>query len=118
MKAEAIRILFVEDVKTDMELAIRELNKENVRFTSIRVETRVDFLDQLEAFRPDIVISDYSMPAFTGIEALELALKYAPGVPVILLTGSINEETAVTCIKAGATDYVLKDKNKETPFCC
>jgi PAS domain S-box-containing protein len=116
MKAEKIRILFVEDVATDMELAIRELRNENVKFTSLRVESRKEFLEQLEEFRPDIVISDYSMPAFNGLEALELTLQYAPGVPVILFTGSINEETAVSCMKAGATDYVLKDKLKRLPF--
>lgn len=116
MKAESIRILFVEDVSTDMELAIRELKKENVKFTSVRVESQKEFLEQLEGFRPDIVISDYSMPTFTGLEALKLTLRYAPGVPVIMLTGSLNEETAVACIKAGATDYVLKDKMKRLPF--
>jgi PAS domain S-box-containing protein len=116
MKAEIIRILFVEDVSTDMELAIRELKKENLKFTSVRVESKNDFLEQLLGFKPDIVIADYSMPAFTGLEALELTLQHAPGIPVILFTGSINEETAVSCMKAGATDYVLKDKLKRLPF--
>ncbi|MBK7031650.1 MAG: response regulator [Bacteroidales bacterium] len=56
------------------------------------------------------------MPEFTGLEAVELALQFAPAIPVILFTGSINEETAVACMKAGATDYVLKDKIKRLPF--
>jgi len=55
MKAESIRILFVEDVSTDMELAIRELKKENVKFASVRVESQKEFVEQLEGFRPDII---------------------------------------------------------------
>ncbi|NVO21700.1 MAG: response regulator [Bacteroidetes bacterium] len=116
MKDAPIRILFVEDVSTDMELAIRELKKENVNFISNRVETASELMTQLKGFKPDVVISDYSMPSFTGLEALDITLKHSPGVPVILFTGSINEETAVSCIKAGATDYVLKDKIKRLPF--
>ncbi len=116
MKSDSIRILFVEDIEVDMELALRELQKENFNITWIRVETREDFLHQLLHFDPDIIISDYSMPTFDGLEALKITLAHAPGIPVILFTGSINEETAVACIKAGATDYVLKDKMKRLPF--
>lgn len=116
MKPDSIRILFVEDIEVDMELAIRELQRENFSIVWVRVETREDFLFQLENFKPDIIVSDYSLPTFDGLQALKLTLSKAPEIPVILFTGSINEETAFACIKAGAIDYVLKDKMKRLPF--
>ncbi len=74
----------------------------------MRVETETDFLDALADVRPDIIVSDYSMPAFNGMTALKLAVAHAPDVPFIMVTGSMNKETAVECMKAGAWDYVIK----------
>ncbi|MBK7215101.1 MAG: response regulator [Bacteroidales bacterium] len=116
MKSDKIRILFVEDVEVDMELAERELHKENFKFISERVDNKQDLISKLRSFKPDIVISDYSLPSFNGLDALQTTLHVSPGIPVILFTGSVNEETAVNCMKAGATDYVLKDKLKRLPF--
>jgi len=116
MHSRQIRILFVEDVEVDMELAIRELLKERLKFTAIRVDTRAEFIKQLADFNPDLIISDYAIPGFDGMEALKIALEKAPGIPVILFTGSINEETAVECMKAGATDYILKNKIMRLPY--
>ena len=90
MHSRQIRILFVEDVEVDMELAIRELLKERLKFTAIRVDTRAEFIKQLADFNPDLIISDYAIPGFDGMEALKIALEKAPGIPVILFTGSIN----------------------------
>ena len=104
-----LRILIVEDVPNNAELAQRELRKAKMSFVAKRVETREAFLDALESFSPDLILSDYALPAFDGMTALRLANERAPEVPVIMLTGSINEETAVECMKAGASDYVLKD---------
>ncbi|MDQ7786245.1 MAG: EAL domain-containing protein [Thermodesulfovibrionales bacterium] len=111
-----IRILFVEDVPYDAEIAERELRKNGIQFTSTRVDTKETFLKTLEEFRPDIIISDYAMPEFDGMQALKLTKGYDSLIPFIILTGSINEETAVRCMKAGATDYVLKDRMKRLPF--
>ena len=111
-----IRILFVEDLPSDAELAARELEKGGIQFTSARVDTKEAFLTALEEFQPDIIISDYSMPEFDGMQALKLAKEYAAFVPFILLTGSMNEETAVECMKAGATDYVIKEQMKRLAF--
>ncbi len=79
-----------------------------------RVETKDDFLRELTGFLPDIVISDYSMPRFDGLmTALRLSNSARPTIPVIMLTGSMNEDTAVACMKAGrATDYVIKEHTK------
>ena len=70
----------------------------------------------LSEFKPDLIITDYSMPEFDGMRALKLSLEHDPGIPVIILTGSINEVTAVACMKAGATDYVIKEFMSRLPF--
>jgi len=107
-----LRVLIVEDVPTDGELIERTLRKAGVAFTSRCVCTRNTFLRELEDFSPDIVLSDYSMPQFTGMEALELVKELFPSIPLIIVTGSINEDTAVECMKAGAADYLLKEDLK------
>jgi PAS domain S-box-containing protein len=111
-----IHILFVEDTIHDMELAIRELKRENLDFVSKRVETEKDLILELTYFKPELIISDYSMPNFDGMIALNIVNRTNPEIPVIIFTGSINEETAVKCMKAGAVDYVLKEKIKRLPF--
>jgi two-component system, cell cycle sensor histidine kinase and response regulator CckA len=109
---ESIRILLVEDETTDAELAQREIRKglESCRFH--RVETREDFLAALREFKPDIIITDYRMPRFDGLTVVKLALEKTPFTPVIILTGALNEDTAVECMKAGAVDYVIKEHIK------
>jgi PAS domain S-box-containing protein len=104
-----LKILFVEDVPSDAELAVHELRKEKLQFEYTRVDTRDEFIKTLNDFRPDIVISDYNMPSYNGMQALKDARELDPLIPFILFTGSQNEETAVKCLKAGADDYILKD---------
>ncbi len=116
IKLEHIRILFIEDLASDYELAVHTLKKEGLDFSSLRVETANDMLNALKEFNPNIIISDYSMPLFNGMEALALSKKHAPDTPFVMLTGSINEETAVECMKAGANDYVIKERIKRLPF--
>jgi PAS domain S-box-containing protein len=110
------KILFVEDLPSDSELAVLELRKEGQRFKHMRVDTRDEFIKALNEFRPDIVISDYMMPSYTGMQALLDAREFDPLMPFILYTGSMNEETAVDCIKAGATDYIIKEHMTRLPF--
>lgn len=109
---ESIRVLIVEDLPPDAELAEREIHQVLQSCVFQRVETREDYLAALETFQPDLIISDYNMPRFDGLTALKLALEHAPLTPVIILTGAINEDTAVECMKAGATDYVIKEHIK------
>jgi two-component system cell cycle sensor histidine kinase/response regulator CckA len=106
------RILIVEDLATDAELAEREINKALSSCVFQRVETREDYLAALAAFQPDLIVSDYQMPRFDGLEALKLAQEHASHTPLIILTGAMNEDTAVECMKAGATDYVIKEHIK------
>jgi two-component system cell cycle sensor histidine kinase/response regulator CckA len=109
---EALHFLLVEDMPADAELARHEIRKLFPDSVFLRVETREDFLEALASFTPDVIISDYSMPQFDGMTALTLAIEKVPDIPIIMLTGSINEDTAVACMKAGAWDYVIKGHNK------
>lgn len=111
-----IKILFVEDVPTDIELAERELIKNGVLYEAVSVETESGFRSALDYFIPDVVISDYSMPLFDGMAALLIARDFDPFMPFIVLTGSMNEDTAVACMKAGASDYVIKEHMSRLSF--
>ncbi len=115
-KNDQLRIIIVEDVAADAELAERELKQGGFNIESCRVDTRDALLEALEKFNPELVISDYSMPVFDGMEALQITLKHDPNLPLIILTGSMNEETAVECMKAGAADYVIKEHLTRLPF--
>jgi PAS domain S-box-containing protein len=111
-----VKILFVEDLPTDFELAKREIQKGNIDFISRRVDEKESFLAALEEFHPDIIVSDYSMPTFDGLQVIKLAEVKNPLLPVVILTGSLNEYTAVECIKSGAVDYVIKESITRLPF--
>jgi len=116
MKDRIIRILMVEDTPGDAELAERELRIQGLKFISLRVDAKETFEKALREFGPDIVLSDYALPSFNGMEALKISLQYDPHLPFIILTGSVNEGTAVDCMKAGSTDYVLKRHLARLPF--
>src|SRR6185312_663279 len=108
MPAEQLRILIVEDVPMDAELVEYELERARISFAARRVDTREGFLRELDEFHPDLILSDYTLPRFDGMSALSLARQRTPTTPFLIVTGSVNEETAVQCMKAGATDYLLK----------
>lgn len=112
----SLKILFAEDITTDFELAERTLKKGGINFIPHVVETKESFFNALKDFKPDIVISDYSMPNFDGMKALKLTKKFDPTIPFIVLTGSMNEETAVQCMKEGANDYVIKELISRLPY--
>lgn len=107
---QANKVLIVEDFQPDIELAKREVNKVLANPLFRTVEKADDFLREIREFEPDIILSDYSMPEFDGLTALKLAIEHTPVTPVIIVTGSVNEETAVECMKAGATNYVIKEQ--------
>ncbi len=104
-----LKILMVEDLTSDAELILHQIRKGDIKFIDKIVDTKEGYLDELENFKPDIILSDYSLPSFNGMQALLIKEKLAPSIPFILVTGSINEETAVDIMKAGADDYILKD---------
>jgi signal transduction histidine kinase len=105
----AIRVLIVEDVPADAELLGHELRRAGLDVDLRRVEEEGPFRSALDEFRPDVILSDFSLPCFDGLAAVRVTLERHPEIPVIIVTGSINEETAVRCLKAGAIDYLLKE---------
>jgi len=107
---EQIRILLLEDNPTDEEFVRRALRIGGVAFELKRVETKAAFLDRLARWNPDLILSDFSLPTFDGMQALALARERAPTVPFIFVTGTMGEEVAIETLKEGATDYVLKQR--------
>jgi PAS domain S-box-containing protein len=107
--AGIIKILFVEDVISDAELIWHEIEKSKIEYSRELVDNQSDYENALKELCPDLIISDYSLPQFDGMSALSLRNVICPLTPFILVTGSINEEIAVECMKSGADDYILKD---------
>lgn len=108
----SVKILIVEDLPSDADLARHEINKVLSPVVTRLVETETDFRAELQNWEPDLIISDFQLPAFDGMAVLQITLEKCPLVPVIILTGSMNEDTAVDCMKAGAEDYVIKEHIK------
>ncbi len=103
-----LRILLVEDSEEDAFLLLRELKKGGLEVVSERVFTPEAMEKALEGGKWDIVISDYVMPGFGGMDALNILLEKGLDIPFILMSGKITEEMAVEALKAGAGDFILK----------
>ncbi len=106
---EHINVLMLEDSADDAELMEIELKRAKIEFSVKRVDTRPLFIDALMNDNPDVIISDYNLPGFNGKTALELTRHLAPDIPFIMVTGSVNEEVAIECIRSGARDYLIKE---------
>jgi PAS domain S-box-containing protein len=104
-----IRILFAEDNPSDCELILRELRHAGFEPEWHRVQTEADFIARLSS-EPDIILSDFDMPQFTGLRALEVLQERSVDIPFILISGTIGEDTAVKAMQKGAADYLLKDR--------
>lgn len=107
--ARPLRVLLVEDNPNDAELVLRELRQAGFYPDWLRVETEPDYLAQLQP-EPDIILSDYAMPEFSGPRALELLKQSGFDIPFIIISGTIGEDVAVEVMRQGATDYLLKDR--------
>src|SRR5262249_33834139 len=103
-----LRVLIVEDIPTDPELAGRQLERSGIGCVHHRVDSEPAFRKALTDFRPHLILSDFTIPAFDGLAALDIALESAPDVPFIFLSGTIGEERAIEALRRGAVDYVLK----------
>jgi len=106
----ALRILIVEDFPSDAELMLYELRQAEIAHTYRRVADREHFMAALAEDWPDIILSDFHLPNFDGLEALALAQATCPDKPFIFVSGAMGEEVAIDTVKRGATDYVLKDR--------
>ena len=105
-----MRVLLLEDDANDERLIAHELGRLTPPPQIERVTGEASFLAALKDFAPDVILSDHNLPAFDGRRALAKTRAILPDIPFILVTGSLNEETAVSYLKAGATDYILKDR--------
>jgi diguanylate cyclase (GGDEF)-like protein/PAS domain S-box-containing protein len=103
-----VRILLVEDAKTDVELEIRELRRAGITLEYRVSDTEPAFRQNLAEFVPDVILSDFSMPEFDGMRALGIARELSPDTPFIFVSGTVGEEYAIRALRNGATDYVLK----------
>jgi len=109
MKKEILHLLILEDDTDIAKRAIKALKRDEFSIKSNRVDTKESFRKALDE-KPDLILADYNLPAFDGMSALKLREETAPEIPLILISDTIGDDTAVECLKAGATDYVLKHK--------
>ena len=105
----AFRVLIVEDTPADAELMVLQLLKEGFRPDWKRVQSEEEYLAAL-AENPDLVLSDWSLPQFSGLRALHLMVDRGLDTPFIIISGSIGEEVAIDALRQGAYDYLLKDR--------
>lgn len=105
-----LRILLLEDLASDAELIEVALRREALDFRMTRVLDRASFENELRSDGVDVILADYSLPGFSGMEALEIAQRERPEIPFLFVSGALGEDRAVETLKRGATDYVLKDR--------
>ncbi len=110
-----LKILLLEDSRTDAELIKRFLLKEKMNCDFRLAMDRKGFLEALDEFSPGVILSDNSMPQFNASEALKLTRLKDPHIPFIMVTGTMSEEFAASIIKQGADDYILKDRMNRLP---
>ncbi|NIA13611.1 MAG: response regulator, partial [Nitrospiraceae bacterium] len=105
-----LQVLHLEDDPRDVELVQAMLAEEGIDCEVVPVETRDTFCEALRHSEFDLILADYSLPSFDGLTALAIAKEQCPDVPLILVSGQLGEELAIESLKAGATDYVLKQR--------
>ena len=108
--ATSLSVLIVEDSEKDTALMLRELKKTGLTIVHERVTSAVQLAGVLERGTWDVVISDYDLPGFGAIDALRIVKAKDAELPFIVVSGAIGEEVAVETMKAGAQDYVMKDR--------
>jgi len=106
--SEVLKVLLVEDAEPDAELVLRELKRTGLSCESRRVQTEAALRRALLEYQPHIVLSDFAMPGFNGMEALRICREWDADIPFIFMSGTVGEDVAVEAVKAGANDYVMK----------
>jgi CheY-like chemotaxis protein len=110
-----LAVLHIEDNNLDAELVAKALRKGGFSISVAVVQNEADFEREIRLHPPDVVLADYNLPQWRGMEALEVLKREALDIPLILVSGALGDVTAVECIKRGATDYVLKDSLARLP---
>ncbi len=113
--ASPVRVLLLEPRGPDAELCMRALQDAKIEVQADQVQTPEEFTEMLKRNTYDIILADYRLPNWTGMDALKLLQESGQDIPMVLVTGTMGEEAAVDCIKQGFTDYVLKDRMRRLP---
>jgi signal transduction histidine kinase/DNA-binding response OmpR family regulator len=114
--SSSISVLHLEDSDLDAEFVRVRLERSGLAVAVERVSDRKEFVARLQSQRYDLILSDYQVPTFEGLAALELARIHQPDTPFLFVSGAMGEELAVEALKQGATDYVLKDRLTRLPM--
>ena len=115
VRKRPLRVLFIEDNPADVELCLHELKKAGLEVRADVVETPEQFAERLREKTYDIILADYLLYDWTGMDAFDLLRKEGHDLPFLLLTGALGEEKAVECIQKGISDYILKDRLARLP---
>jgi signal transduction histidine kinase len=110
-----LRALLVEDEPADVELSLRALRQSGFEATGDVAQTVEEFTNLVRKNSYDVILADYKLPNWNGMESVEILRREGVDIPVILVTGALGELTAVECIKRGAADFVLKDQIARLP---
>jgi PAS domain S-box-containing protein len=111
----ALKILILEDNPTDAEIVKRLVQSKIPSSEFYLSKDKITFINALNEFLPDIILSDHALPQFNSMDALIMARQLYPNIPFIMVTGSVSEEFAVDILKLGADDYILKDRMGRLP---
>lgn len=109
--ATPLRVLMIEDDEADADLIVHAMKRADPRARIDVASTRKQFTELLAGREYDLVLADYRLPDWTGMDALRELRRLGFDIPLILVSGTLGDEGAVECVKAGATDYVLKEGN-------
>src|ERR1700682_3627312 len=110
MADRSLRILLLEDDVADAELVTAALNRAGLAHVAERVDTEGAFLHALRSFTPNLILSDHSLAQFDGLAAIRAVRMHLPSTPFIVVSGAGGEESAVQCLRAGADNYIVKDR--------
>ena len=102
--------MILEDNPKDAELEAKQIQRDGFKVNWHIASSKKEFVDELKKEKPDIILADYSLPSFNGMSALKIKQQIYPGVPFIMISGKEEADFAIQCIKAGATDYIHKDR--------
>ncbi|HEY9046398.1 MAG TPA: HAMP domain-containing sensor histidine kinase [Ohtaekwangia sp.] len=111
-----LKILLIEDIPEDVELMSMALRKAGLNFHIRQVDTQDEFMQALDEYKADIILSDHATPQFNSLEALSMARKVNPAVPFIVVSGGVSEALAASFIRQGVNDYVLKSDLHRLPL--
>jgi DNA-binding NarL/FixJ family response regulator len=115
MTDRTLRVLMLEDSRDDAELIAQSLRRAGLKIATERVATRDEFMRALREFAPDVVLSDHSLSQFNAPAALDVLRALRPVSPLIVVSGALDAEMAVACVRAGAEDLVLKHSLDRLP---